>query len=182
MRAAVFLDRDGVLNEVVFRDGRPASPRSLAELVVVPGAAQALLRLEAAGFFLLVVTNQPDVARGKLSSDTLEAMHEVLRSRLPLLEIAACVHDDADRCACRKPRPGAILALAARHGVELSRSFLVGDSMKDVEAGRAAGVTTILLRRDYNLGGAADHVVDELAAAVELILSGNAAGEQGGGA
>jgi len=144
-RRAVFLDRDGVLNVALERDGRPHPPAGPAELVVLPGVPEALARLKAAGFLLVVVTNQPDVARGATSPAAVEAIHAALRAALPLDDVRCCFHDDADACACRKPRPGLLLEAARTWDVDLAASFMVGDRWRDVEAGAAAGCRTVFV-------------------------------------
>jgi D-glycero-D-manno-heptose 1,7-bisphosphate phosphatase len=166
---AIFLDRDGVLNAVVWREGVPASPHAPEELAVEPDAPAALARLKALGYRLFAVTNQPDVRRGKMSAEALEAIHARLAAALPLDEIAACIHDNADDCACRKPRPGLILDLAARWGIDLSRSWMIGDQDRDTLAARAAGCRSILLARPYNSAAGADRVVQTLAEAAQAI-------------
>lgn len=145
MRRAVFLDRDGVINRAVVRDGQPYPPATLAELDILPGVAEALAQLRAAGFVLVVVTNQPDVARGITSRSEIEVIHATLRAQLPIDDIRACYHDDLDACACRKPSPGSIFAAAIAHDIVLARSFFIGDRWRDIGAGRAAGCTTILV-------------------------------------
>jgi D-glycero-D-manno-heptose 1,7-bisphosphate phosphatase len=174
-RQAVFLDRDGVLNRVVTRQGRPASPRSLEELALEPGAAPAVAALRAAGFLVFVVTNQPDLARGLLSPAVHEAMVARVREAVGPDEVVVCPHDDADACPCRKPRPGMLLRLAERWGVDLASSYMVGDTWKDMEAGRAVGCGVILIRADYNRGVAADHAVASLAEATAVITNGRSA-------
>ncbi len=171
-RPAVFLDRDGVLNRVVMRDGKAASPRSVEELQIEPDAPATLAALKAAGYLLFVVTNQPDVRRGLMSVETLDALHARLAESLPLDEIAACLHDNVDACACRKPKPGLVLDLAERHGVDLGRSWLIGDQERDVACGAAAGCNTILLERDYNSGTdtGASQVVERLSQSLAYIL------------
>lgn len=169
-RPAIFLDRDGVLNRVVERDGKIASPRSVAELMIEPQASEALTRARRAGYALFAVTNQPDVTRGLMSAAALDAIHAALAAALPLDGIAACLHDNVDQCACRKPRPGMLLDLASRHGLDLDRSWMVGDQARDMECGRAAGCTTLLLDRPYNQGAEADHVAATLGQAVETII------------
>jgi D-glycero-D-manno-heptose 1,7-bisphosphate phosphatase len=149
-RAAVFFDRDGTLIEGPVVDGRQGSIRRADDLELAPGAEQACTALRAAGFPLVVVTNQPDVARGSLSREELDRIHARLRELLPLDEIVACPHDDADRCGCRKPLGGMLVDAAERHGLDLAGSFLVGDSWRDVEAGRRAGCTTVFLDREYS--------------------------------
>jgi D-glycero-D-manno-heptose 1,7-bisphosphate phosphatase len=125
-RRAVFLDRDGVINRAVVRDGKPHPPARVEELEVIPGVAAALQRLKLAGYLLIVVTNQPDVARGTQSRAEVEAIHNKLASLLPIDEFRACYHDDGDACACRKPKPGLILESARAHGVDLRASVMVG--------------------------------------------------------
>ena len=134
-RRAVFLDRDGVLNQA------PA-PRSLAELQVLPGVPEALRLLGDARFLRIVVTNQPDVARGRTTRELVEQINRALAQALPLDDVLTCFHDDADGCDCRKPRPGLLTRAAAAHGIDLPASFLVGDRGVDVAAGLAAGCTT----------------------------------------
>jgi D-glycero-D-manno-heptose 1,7-bisphosphate phosphatase len=146
---AVFLDRDGVLNEVVVRDGLPYPPASLEDLRLTPDAAASLARLKAAGFLLIVITNQPDVARGTQSRATAEAMNRAIAAALPLDDFFTCWHDDADACPCRKPKPGLLLEAAARHAIDLSASFFIGDRWRDIDAGAAAGCRTVLIDRRY---------------------------------
>lgn len=172
-RRAVFLDRDGVINKAFVRDGRPYPPASLSQLEILPGVEEALGRLRKAGFRLIVVTNQPDVARGTQTSEVVEAMHAMLRSRLPLDEVLTCYHDNADRCVCRKPAPGLLLAAAEKYRIDLAASYMVGDRWRDVEAGRRAGCTTLFV--DYQYGETEPiqpHVrVDSLTAATDWILA-----------
>ncbi len=120
---AVFLDRDGVVNRAVVRDGKPYPPASLAEMEIVEDAAASLSRLKNLGFLLLVVTNQPDVARGRQTIDAIQAMHDVLRKTLPIDGFLVCPHDDRDGCRCRKPDPGLVFEAQQRYGIDLSRSF-----------------------------------------------------------
>jgi D-glycero-D-manno-heptose 1,7-bisphosphate phosphatase len=148
-RQAVFLDRDGVLNEAVIRDGKPYAPATLAELQIPPGTAEALLRLKQQEFLLLVVTNQPDVARGNQKREIVEAIDHHLRSQLPLDDIFTCYHDDIDACECRKPQPGLVMRAAEKYGIDLSRSFLAGDRWRDMDAGASAGCRTIWIDRGY---------------------------------
>jgi D-glycero-D-manno-heptose 1,7-bisphosphate phosphatase len=149
-RRAVFLDRDGVLNRALIRGGKPYPPASLAELEILPGAAEAALRLAQAGFLLVVVTNQPDVARGTTTRETVEEINAVIGAVMPIAEFRTCYHDGSDNCDCRKPRPGALLSAAQAHGVDLARSFMVGDRWRDVEAGRAAGCQTVFIDYGYD--------------------------------
>ncbi len=146
---AVFLDRDGVITRAVVRDGRPYPPASVQELEVLPGVPEALARLKAAGFRLVVVTNQPDLARGTQRRDVVDEMHRRLAALLPIDQFCVCDHDDRDQCECRKPRPGLIVGAADDNGIDLSASYVVGDRWRDVEAGRRAGCTTVLIDYRY---------------------------------
>lgn len=147
---AVFLDRDGVLNEARMVGAVASGPLSVGELHIVAGAGAGLLRLKAAGFVLIVVSNQPDVARGDLSMAALEAINQALRDALPVDAVYVCPHDTADGCGCRKPKSGLITAGGAAFGVDLARSCLVGDRWVDLAAARAAGIDAILLSRPWS--------------------------------
>jgi D-glycero-D-manno-heptose 1,7-bisphosphate phosphatase len=149
MRRAVFLDRDGVLNKAYVRNGRPYSPETVEEMIIVPDATDALDRLRRHGFLLIVVTNQPDIARGRLTREQVDAMNAHLRNELPLDAIEMCTHDDSDHCDCRKPKPGMLLHAAKRDGIALAESFMVGDRYRDIEAGHSAGCRTILVGDGY---------------------------------
>jgi D-glycero-D-manno-heptose 1,7-bisphosphate phosphatase len=149
-RRAVFLDRDGVINKAFVRDGKPFPPPSPQELEVLPGVPEALQELKSHGYVLLVVTNQPDVGRGKLSRKTLDEMHQGLRAQLPLDDILVCCHTDEDNCDCRKPMPGMLLEAARKHSIDIANSFMVGDRWRDIEAGYNAGCKTILIDYGYS--------------------------------
>lgn len=149
VRRAVFLDRDGVLNESIRVDGIPVPPRTVNEFCLIDGVVDAVDQLRAAGFVLIVVTNQPDVARGRQTVAVIEAMHEKLRSELTIDDIVTCFHDDVDACECRKPKPGMLTNAIHRYGIDPSRSFMVGDRWRDITAGRLAGCTTVLVGPDW---------------------------------
>jgi D-glycero-D-manno-heptose 1,7-bisphosphate phosphatase len=142
---AVFLDRDGVLNANIERDGRPVAPWRLEDYEILPGVDEAVRELKRAGFLTVVVTNQPDIATGRSSRATVDAMHDKLRSRVEIDDVRVCPHVDADACACRKPKPGMLLDAAADRGIALERSWLVGDRWRDIAAGHAAGCRSILV-------------------------------------
>ena len=169
---AVFLDRDGVLNAAVVRDGRPYSPPSAEALELLPGVRAALDELKRAGFVLLVVTNQPDVGRGKQTREAVEGIHARLRTELPVDAIYSCYHDDADQCACRKPAPGLLLEGAREWGVDVGASFMVGDRWRDIEAGQNAGCKTVWIDRGYaeKQPQGQDFRAESLREAVEWIL------------
>jgi D-glycero-D-manno-heptose 1,7-bisphosphate phosphatase len=169
--AAVFLDRDGTLNTAAIRGGKPYPPGSIDDLVIVAGASGALLKLRQAGYLMIMVTNQPDVAAGRQRRDVVEAINAVIRQQLPLDDIRVCYHQDADACPCRKPKPGMLLDAARDWGIDLGRSFMVGDRWRDVEAGRAAGCRTVLIEGGYDERRAEpDFSVASLADACDIIL------------
>jgi len=172
MKRAVFLDRDGVLNRSVVRAGRPYAPTSLDEFELLPGVLEALTNLRTAGFVLVVVTNQPDLATGRIRPEVAEAIHQKLRALLPLDDIKVCGHVDEDDCSCRKPRPGMLLEAARDWSIDLYRSFIVGDRWRDVAAGKAAGCKTIFVDYGYaeELADRPGFVVTSLPEAVKIIL------------
>lgn len=146
---AVFLDRDGVINRAIVREGKPFPPSSLAELEILPGTDAALQDLKRLGFLLIVATNQPDVAKGKQTKKAVEEMHAALQAALPIDEIVVCYHEDRDGCSCRKPLPGMLLDAARRRHIDLDTSFLIGDRWRDIDAGHAARCRTVLLDYGY---------------------------------
>lgn len=172
MTRAAFLDRDGVINRALVRDGVPYAPVSLAEFELLDGVPEAIQELRTAGFRIIVVTNQPDVATGVQRRDTVEHIHAHLLERLGVDAIKACFHVDADHCACRKPKPGMLLEAAEEWDVDLSQSYMIGDRWRDVEAGHAAGCRTILVGDGYGERPASpDSVAGSLREAVGLILA-----------
>ena len=175
MRRAVFLDRDGVLNEAVVRDGLPFPPARLADFRLYPDVAEGCARLKAAGFLLIVATNQPDVGRGTQSRSEIDAMHEQLRAMLPALDaIEVCWHageKHGDPCDCRKPKPGMLFRAAARLDIDLPSSFMIGDRWRDVDCARAAGCTAVFIDRGYRerLRAAPDFTTSSFAEAVNAV-------------
>jgi D-glycero-D-manno-heptose 1,7-bisphosphate phosphatase len=169
---AVFLDRDGVLIRTDVRDGVPHPVAGALHVEILPGVAEALAALAAHELLLVGVTNQPDVTRGTTTRETVDGINRRLLADLPLREIRTCFHDDADGCACRKPRPGLLVDAARAHDIDLARSFMVGDRWSDVAAGEAAGCLTFLLDVPYNqrLRCRPDHVVPGLPDAARIIL------------
>jgi D-glycero-D-manno-heptose 1,7-bisphosphate phosphatase len=170
---AVFLDRDGVLNSAIVRDGRPYPPATLEEFSILPGVLDACEALRRAGFVLLVVTNQPDIARGVQDRATVDEFHEILLRTLPIEEVYVCPHDDADGCDCRKPRPGMLLEAARDRDLNLGSSVMVGDRWRDIEAGRRAGCRTVFIDRGYSERAPSDPdaIVNDLVQAAAWITS-----------
>lgn len=153
-RRAVFLDRDGTLNAPLVRDGKPYPPATIAEFQLLPGAAAACRRLHAAGYVLVVATNQPDVGRGAQSQAAVEAMHAHLQQLIPeIARVEACyapgqgvAHPESRR---RKPEPGMLTDAAAALGLDLAGSWMVGDRWRDIDCGARAGCRTIFIDWGY---------------------------------
>jgi D-glycero-D-manno-heptose 1,7-bisphosphate phosphatase len=181
-RRAVFLDRDGVLNRPVVRDGLPFPPANLGEFQLYPGVVEGCQQLKNAGFLLVVVTNQPDVGRGTQSRESVDAIHAKLRADIPALDgIEVCFHAGASRgepCDCRKPKPGMLLRAAVAHGVDLKRSFLIGDRWRDVDCAHAAGSRAVFIDHGYRetLREKPEFTVTTFREAVAIILQNHLSG------
>jgi D-glycero-D-manno-heptose 1,7-bisphosphate phosphatase len=171
LRRAVFLDRDGVLAEAIVReDGKSYAPTRIADFVLVPDAAAQVGRLRAAGLLCIVFTNQPELANGQLLPDDLDEMHRQMRAAITLDDVYVCPHDKSEGCRCHKPATGMLDDAAARWGIDLAASFVIGDRWRDVDAGRAAGCYAILIERPYSAATWADVRVDTLGHAVDAVL------------
>lgn len=170
---AVFLDRDGVINRAVVRDGKPYPPDSVEQLEILPGVAEALQKLKSRGFKLIVTTNQPDVARGTQTCEHVRTIHAALKSALPLDEFMVCWHDDGDDCDCRKPKPGLLLRPMIQLGLKAADCFMVGDRWRDIEAGRRAACRTVFIDygyREKQPDPPADNTVGSTREALDWIL------------
>lgn len=171
---AVVLDRDGVIND----NREHIHVHSPQELVLFPWTAEAIRRLNEAGWLVMVATNQGGVGLGFLTREDLAAVHEALRARLRaegavIDEIAACIHAPDAGCACRKPRPGLLYELWRRRPFDVTQSYMVGDRETDILAGRAMGMRTIFVGRGPTT---ADDRAANLLAAVRIILRRGGAG------
>ncbi len=174
MKGAIFFDRDGVINEVIFRGGnsiKPIAPWKIEEFKLIKDIKKPLTNLSQMGFYLFVVTNQPDISMGIIKSSTVKKMNDIIMSEFPFNEIMVCPHIDSDNCNCRKPKPGMIKSLAKKWGINLGDSFLIGDNWKDIESGQAAGCTTILIDKFYNKSVKANYRVKNLTMATKVIKS-----------
>ncbi len=150
MNKAIFFDRDGVLNELVARDGGYFSPRNFSQFVIIEENKKVLEKSKKNGFVNIVVSNQPDISRGLLLKDELRKMSEKLKNELLIDDIFYCTHDDVDNCYCRKPLPGLVINAAEKWNINLGKSLLVGDTKKDVEAAIAINLKYLLLNKHYN--------------------------------
>ena len=175
-RSAVFLDRDGVICRSKVINGKPFAPRLLEEFRLLPRVVESVQQLKQAGFYVIVVTNQPDIGNGLVAPSVVDAMHERMRYELELDDILMCPHKQTAGCFCRKPQPGMILSAAKRFGIDLSASFMVGDRRTDILSGISAGCYTIFVRRGSGYGEnrgidiPANKVVGSLPAATRHIL------------
>jgi len=149
MKRAVFLDRDGVIIEAVIHNGKPYPPASVSDARITEGFYTVLQKISAAGFIIIGITNQPDVARGLQSQKAVEEINQYLVNVLPIETIFVCFHDDKDACSCRKPKPGLIYEAAAVFDIDLANSYMVGDRWKDIEAGKNAGCKTVFVDYGY---------------------------------
>lgn len=146
----IFLDRDGVINEVVIRGSVVSSPRNKDEFRIRKDFEEFAKRASNTSLNFFVVSNQPDVARGFMKTESLVKFDAEIHKLLPIREFSYCIHDDADNCQCRKPKPGLINDIIGKFGLRKDESCIVGDSLKDMKAGLAAGITTIFLSTEYN--------------------------------
>jgi D-glycero-D-manno-heptose 1,7-bisphosphate phosphatase len=172
MNRGVFLDRDGVINKSILINGIPKPPKSLEELLIIDGVPLAISLLKQHGFIPVVITNQPDVARGTATVEQIKAINSEICKLTDLEFLYMCVHDDDDECICRKPKTGLIIKSATELNIDLSKSFLVGDRWRDVAAGNAAGLASYFI--DYSYSEKAPKMpftkVGSLLEAVQLII------------
>jgi D-glycero-D-manno-heptose 1,7-bisphosphate phosphatase len=150
MRPAVFLDRDGVVNRAVVREGKPYPPPTLADLRLLPGVREACRKLREAGFALILITNQPDIARGSVTAEQVADINTRLQRYLQLDDVRVCPHDDETQCGCRKPKPGLLIEAAGDLGIDLKSSYMVGDRWRDVEASHRAGCAAVFVDHGYS--------------------------------
>ncbi len=173
----VFLDRDGVINRATERDGKPYPPRTISDFEILPRVPEACAKLKAAGFLLVVATNQPDVGRCTLDQSIVETIHAYMIKQLPIDHVEVCYHPGhgQSHCDCRKPKPGMLLRAAHQFNADLSQCWMVGDRWRDIDAGHAAGCKTIFI--DYNyaeeLRQQPDFRVKNLLQAADIILRAN---------
>jgi len=171
MKKAVFIERDGVLNEVQAGPKNQITPLTLEEFKVKKEAELALRKLKKAGFILIVTSNQPGLSRGYQSRRELDRMHEILRRCFPIDDLMVCPHDESDHCPCRKPRPGLLIEAAFKWHLNLDHSFVISDKWQDSEAARTAGCTSLLLQSPWVGKVHHDFVLPDLDAITEKILT-----------
>ena len=170
MKQCVFLERDGILNEARTVGRQQATPLRREEFRVRSEMAPLLNELKAAGFVIIVTTNQPAVSSGLLPRRELEAMHEMLRQTFPLDDILICPHEEMDRCSCRKPRAGLLVEASHKWRLDLSRSFVISDKWQDAEAARKAGATSLMLASPWLGDCHHDFVLPDLGSLMDKVL------------
>ena len=149
-KKAVFFDRDGVLNHLINRDGSYYSPQKFEDFKLVEGAKHIVSHVQNMGYLAIVISNQPDISRSKLKQSELDKMTTTLYDKLRLDDVFYCIHDDNNDTGCRKPAPGLFYLAQKKYDIDLNKSFMIGDTWKDVEAAKNAGISMILIRSDYN--------------------------------
>ena len=172
-KKAIFLDRDGILNYIIHRDGKYVSPRTFKEFQLKEGIEEFTQEIKKRKFLIIVITNQPDIARGFMRTEDLEKMHRFLTKSCLIDKIIICPHDDANNCACRKPKAGMLVEAAKEWRIDLKNSFIVGDTWKDIGAGKNAGCKTILWKMVYNDNVDADFKVKSFKEILKIIGSNN---------
>jgi len=172
-KAAVFLDRDGVLNHSDVVKGKPYAPRRVEDFRLYDESLQATQSLKDKGFFLVVITNQPDVGNGYVEQNTVEQMNKIMTQTLPLDDVKVCFHAQTDNCDCRKPKPGMLLQAIEENNIDPTISYMIGDRFSDIMAGKAAGCRTIFIDRNYaeTKSVEADHIVKSLEEAALYIVT-----------
>ena len=172
MNRAIFLDRDGVINNIVIVNGLPTSPSNFEEFKILPRVKKSILNLKKLNFYCILVTNQPDVSRGKIEKETVIEMNEYIKKELKLSDVFVCFHDDKDNCECRKPKPGLILNASKKWNIDLKKSYMIGDRWKDIDAGKSSGCKTILIDNKYKEGikSKPNYISKDLYDAVKIIV------------
>lgn len=172
MKKAVFLDRDGVINKAIIIDGKPYPPPSLDAVEILSEVKESMEALQNSNWMIFVVTNQPDVARGKISKEEVEKINNHLKNLLPIDELYTCYHDNNDFCDCRKPKPGVLTSVAKNNNIDLNNSYMIGDRWSDIEAGNRAGCKTFFIDYSYKEKKPSNYTfqVKSLKEAVDIIL------------
>lgn len=170
MKKAVFIERDGILNEVRQGPRQQITPLTMEEFVLKTERQRHLRMLKQAGFVLIATTNQPGLSRGYQSRRELDRMHDLLRRTFPLDEIMVCPHDTDDDCPCRKPKPGLLIEAGFKWHLNLDHSFVISDKWQDSEAARTAGCTSLLLQSPYVGNAHHDFILPDFDSLIEKLL------------
>ena len=172
MEKAVFLDRDGVINRAIIKNGKPYPPINLDSVEILTGVEKSLIALSALGWKIIVVTNQPDVARGIITKEEVEKINNYMKYLLPITDFYTCYHDDNDFCDCRKPKPSSLTCAAKNYNIDLNKSYMIGDRWRDIEAGNRAGCKTFFIDYSYSEKQPVNYTyrVKSLKEAVDIII------------
>ena len=168
---AIFLDRDGIINKPIVRDNKPYPPQSLKELEFVEGIEDFLAKMKVFGYYLFIVTNQPDVARGTQKKEVIEEIHKYILDNLDIDKIYVCYHDNQDKCNCRKPKNGMILQAQKEFDLDLSQCWMIGDRSSDITCGEISGCRTIFYQYNYEESSFSipDYIIENISQAKEII-------------
>jgi D-glycero-D-manno-heptose 1,7-bisphosphate phosphatase len=147
---AIFLDRDGVLNKAIIINGKPYPPSTVDELEIPKDVYEGIELLKHSGYKLIVITNQPDVARGTTTIEKVDKINDAIVKHLQIDQVISCFHDDCDNCSCRKPKTGMILEAVKKWNIDLSFSYLIGDRWRDIQTAKNVGLSSILINYDYD--------------------------------
>lgn len=150
MIAAAFLDRDGVINASLIKENTPCPPGDISEVEILPGVREAIDILFLNNYLPVVITNQPDISRGTRKLCDVQSINDYIGRETGVSNFYICPHDELDQCSCRKPKPGLIEVAVAELEIDLSKSFLVGDRWRDIEAGQSAGLPSFFIDYSYH--------------------------------
>ena len=172
---AVFLDRDGVICRTFVRNGKPYAPRNLKDFILMPNSKKSVSLLKKFGYKVIVITNQPDIGNGLVEVEEVNAMHNKLFEKTLVDDVFYCSHRQDEGCNCRKPNPGMLMDASIKHGIDLKRSFMIGDRASDIEAGLKTGCKTIFIDRHYKEPKPLHYSckVSSLQSAVSFIINSN---------
>ena len=149
MKKAIFLDRDGVVNKAFVREGKPFPPMNLDSVHILDGVCESIIKLRQAGYEIVVVTNQPDIARKKIEFKKVQEIHKYISEKTQIRNYYICPHDDIDNCECRKPKIGLLLSAAYDLNLDLEKSIVIGDRWRDIQAGQQAGCKCFFIDYSY---------------------------------
>ena len=150
MKAAVFLDRDGVLLRPKIINEKAYAIRKIKDFKLLPGVTKSIKKIRRYGFLVFVVTNQPDIRNNLVTENLVNRIHKKIKTKLKIDDFAICPHRQNEGCYCRKPNPGMILNLAKKYRINLKKSFMIGDRESDIKAGERANCRTIFINNNYN--------------------------------
>lgn len=147
---AIFLDRDGVINNNIIESGKPYPPLKLGSVHVIKGMKELIKKWQDEKYLVIVITNQPDVAAHLVTKNKVDKINKFLKNELNFDDIFVCYHGEKDNCNCRKPKIGLFLQAQEKYNIDMKKSWMIGDRWKDIEAGKKAGCKTIYLNYGYD--------------------------------